>query len=84
LAAKGKDTPPAFSTGGRAKPPKIIETPAATDYHIEKSDRFVVSSAPKFTFGVKKYSGVSDYETPGTLGILNTLTLNILTLSCIT
>lgn len=28
LAAKGKDTPPQISLQSRAKPPKIIETPA--------------------------------------------------------
>lgn len=54
-----------MSLQSRTKPDKIIETPAPTDYHVEKSDRYVVSSAPKFTFGVKKYSGVSNNETPG-------------------
>lgn len=38
----------------------------AGDYHIEKSDKYIVSSAPKYTFGVKKYSGLSNSgETPG-------------------
>lgn len=35
------------------------------EYHIEKSDKYVVSAAPKFTFGVKKYCGITNYETPG-------------------
>lgn len=65
LAAKGKDTPPQISLQSRAKPNKIIETPAPGEYHIEKSDKCIVSAAPKFTFGVKKYCGISNYETPG-------------------
>jgi hypothetical protein len=65
LAAKGKDTPPQISLQSRAKPNKIIETPAPGEYHIEKSDKYVVSAAPKFTFGVKKYCGITNYETPG-------------------
>ncbi|CAH1711407.1 unnamed protein product [Chironomus riparius] len=65
LAAKGKDTPPQISLQSRAKSTKIIETPGAGDYHIEKSDKYIVSSAPKYTFGVKKYSGLSNSgETP--------------------
>ena len=67
LAAKGKDTPPQISLQSRAKPNKIIETPGAGDYHIEKSDRYIVSSAPRYTFGVKKYPGLSNNETPGNL-----------------
>lgn len=65
LAAKGKDTPPQISLQSRAKPNKIIETPAPGEYHIEKSDKYIVSAAPKFTFGVKKYCGITNYETPG-------------------
>lgn len=65
LAAKGKDTPPQISLQSRAKPSKIIETPAPGEYHIEKSDKYIVSAAPKFTFGVKKYCGITNYETPG-------------------
>jgi len=65
LAAKGKDTPPQMSLQSRAKAPKIIETPAAGEYHIEKSDKYVVTSAPKFTFGVKKYPGEVKYDAPG-------------------
>lgn len=68
LAAKGKDTPPQISLQSRAKPNKIIETPAPGEYHIEKSDKYVVSAAPKFTFGVKKYCGITNYETPGKRG----------------
>lgn len=67
LAAKGKDTPPQISLQSRAKAAKIIETPAPGEYHIEKSDKYVVSAAPKFTFGVKKYCGITNYETPGEL-----------------
>lgn len=65
LAAKGKDTPPQISLQSRSKPNKIIETPAPGEYHIEKSDKYIVSSAPKYTFGVKKYCGITNYETPG-------------------
>lgn len=65
LASKGKDTPPQISLQSRAKPNKIIETPAPGEYHIERSDKYIVSSAPKFTFGVKKYCGITNYETPG-------------------
>lgn len=67
LAAKGKDTPPQISLQSRAKAAKIIETPAPGEYHIEKSDKYIVSAAPKFTFGVKKYCGITNYETPGKL-----------------
>lgn len=65
LAAKGRDTPPQISLQSRAKAVKVIETPAPGEYHIEKSDKYVVSAAPKFTFGVKKYCGITNYETPG-------------------
>lgn len=74
LAAKGKDTPPQISLQSRAKPNKIIETPAPGEYHIEKSDKYIVSSAPKFTFGVKKYCGITNYETPGMQHKLNAYT----------
>lgn len=67
LAAKGKDTPPQISLQSRAKASKIIETPAPGEYHIEKSDKYIVSAAPKFTFGVKKYCGITNYSTPGEL-----------------
>ena len=65
LAAKGKDTPPAMSLAARARAQRVIETPAPGEYHIEKSDKLVVNSAPKFTFGVKKYSGEPNNQTPG-------------------
>jgi hypothetical protein len=65
LAAKGKDTPPQISLQGRAKTAKVIETPSPCDYFVEKSDRYIVSAAPKYTFGVKKYPGIACNESPG-------------------
>lgn len=54
-----------MSLAARAKAQRVIETPAPGEYHIEKSDKLVVNSAPKFTFGVKKYSGEPNNQTPG-------------------
>lgn len=34
------------------------------EYHIEKSDKYIVTSAPKFTFGIKKFP-CENMETPG-------------------
>lgn len=65
LCCKGKDTPPQISLQSRAKANKIIETPAPGEYHIEKSEKYIGNAAPKFTFGVKKYCGITNYETPG-------------------
>ena len=62
LAAKGKDTPPAMSLQSRPRPPKVIETPAAAEYHLECSK--TGHSAPKYTFGVKKYCNETS-QTPG-------------------
>lgn len=63
LAAKGKDTPPAMSLQSRPRPPKIIETPGAGEYHLERSEK-TGPSAPKYTFGVKKYCNETS-QTPG-------------------
>jgi Sperm-tail PG-rich repeat len=64
LSVKGKDQPPASSLQSRPKDSKIIETPAPGEYNVEKSGRVVVTSAPKYTFGIKKYDGKPS-QTPG-------------------
>lgn len=84
MAAKGKDTPPQISLQSRAKPNKIIETPAPGEYHIEKSDKYIVAAAPKFTFGVKKYCGITNYETPGEIEFTPSLSKLLKAFSIIT
>jgi hypothetical protein len=67
---KGKDTPPASSLQSRPKDAKIIETPAPGEYNLEKSGKVIVSSSPKYTFGIKKYEGKAS-QTPGKFEMTN-------------
>lgn len=63
LGCKGKDTPPAYCLQSRPKEiPKYL-TPAPGEYNVEKSDKMLVKSAPRYTFGVKK-PPKSTSETP--------------------
>lgn len=67
LGCKGKDAPPAYCLQSRPKEiPKYL-TPAPGEYNIEKSDKMLVKSAPKYTFGVKKPPNPTS-QTPGTAG----------------
>lgn len=53
LGAKGKDTPPAMSLQSRPKPKSQFLTPAPGEYNIDKAEKRMVESAPKYTFGLK-------------------------------
>lgn len=64
LGCKGKDTPPAYCLQSRPKEiPKYL-TPAPGEYNVEKADKMLVKSAPRYTFGMKK-PPKSTSETPG-------------------
>lgn len=66
LGCKGKDAPPAYCLQSRPKEiPKYL-TPAPGEYNIEKADKMLVKSAPKYTFGVKKPPNPTS-QTPGSV-----------------
>lgn len=53
LGAKGKDSPPAMSLQSRPKPKGTFLTPAPGEYNIDKAEKKIAGTAPKYTFGLK-------------------------------
>lgn len=64
LGAKGKDTPPAMSLQSRPKAKSQFLTPAPGEYNIDRAEKNMVGSAPKYTFGLKTVPDKPN-ETPG-------------------
>lgn len=52
----GKDAAPASSLHGRAKSAKQEATPAPGDYNPEKSEKIILDSSPKYSFGMKTHT----------------------------